>query len=122
MKPENGAKEPSEKLSMNRGEVWWIDFALAAGGEIKKTRPAIIISNDSSNRFLNRIQVIPLTTSTDRLYPSEAYVTLGDRQVKAMADQITTVSKTRLVNLFGSISSDDLQKVEKAIRTQLAMG
>jgi mRNA interferase MazF len=107
---------------MNRGEVWWIDFALAAGGEIKKTRPAIIISNDSSNRFLNRIQVIPLTTSTDRLYPSEAYVTLGGRQVKAMADQITIVSKTRLVNLFGSISSDDLQKVEKAIRTQLAMG
>ncbi|PKL50322.1 MAG: type II toxin-antitoxin system PemK/MazF family toxin [Candidatus Riflebacteria bacterium HGW-Riflebacteria-2] len=106
---------------MNRGEVWWVDFASAAGGEIKKTRPAIIVSNDSSNRFLNRVQVIPLTTSTDRLYPSEAYVTLGGRQVKAMADQITTVSKTRLANLFSNISSDDLIKVEKAIRTQLAM-
>ena len=106
---------------MNRGEVWWVDFSQAAGGDIKKTRPAIIVSNDSSNRFLNRVQVIPLTNSTDRLYPSEAYVTLGGRQVKAMADQITTVSKTRLANLFGNISSDDLQKVEKAIRTQLAM-
>ncbi len=63
---------------MKRGEVWWVNFDPSTGGEIKKTRPAIILSNDISNKYLNRVQVVPLTSSTDRLYPSEAYVIVNE--------------------------------------------
>jgi mRNA interferase MazF len=105
---------------MKRGEVWWVKFNTpAVGGEIEKQRPAVIVSNDFSNKFLNRIQVVPLTSKTDKVFPSEALITLKGKQSKAVADQLTTVSKLRLVNLEGKISASDLKKVEQAIKTQL---
>ena len=104
---------------MNRGDVWWVNFEPSIGGEIRKKRPAIIISNNASNKFLNRVQVIPITSNTDRLFPSEAYVTVGGKKGKAMADQLATVSKQRLSKCIGSISDDEMNMVVEAIKTQL---
>ena len=98
-----------------------MNFEPAVGGEIRKKCPAVIISNDAASKYLNRVQVVPLTSKVGRVYPSEALVMLSDREGKALADQLTTVSKHRLINREGKLASTDLRKVEQAVRVQLGL-
>jgi mRNA interferase MazF len=104
-----------------RGEVWLVTFYGAAGGEIQKTRPAVIISNDTANALINRVQVVPISSRTERLYPSEALVVLNGEQRKAMADQITTVAKQRLLRRLAVMRAEDMIAVSRTVGIQLGL-
>lgn len=106
---------------MKRGEVWWVEFDPAVGSEIRKTRPAVIVSNDAANRHLARVVVVPLTSNTGRVYPGEAEVTAGGQSSKAMADQIMAADKARLSKSLGVLSKADMVAVEEAIKLHLAL-
>jgi mRNA interferase MazF len=106
---------------VRRGEVWWVDFDPSVGGEIQKTRPAVIVSNDSSNLSLNRLQVVPISSQVSRVYASETLVMLNGQQRKVMADQLTTISKLRLGNRISQLSAPDMVKIDRAIKFQLGL-
>lgn len=106
---------------MKRGEVWWVRFGPSVGGEIRKQRPAVVMTNDVALAHLNRIQVVPLTTNVSRVYPGETIVVIHDQPHKAMADQLTTVSKERLVVFFGKLSDDDVEIVDATVRLHLGL-
>jgi mRNA interferase MazF len=104
---------------MRRGDVYWVDFDPARGGEITKRRPAVIVSNNAATRVQNRVQVVPLTGNTASVRRWEALVQVGGSPSKALADQIRTVAKERLTEHIGALSPRDLLAVEQALRVQL---
>ncbi len=106
---------------MKRGEVWWVEFDPSVGSEVRKTRPAVIMSNDAANRNLSRVVVVPITSNTDRLYPGEARITVAGKAGKAMTDQVMAADKSRLKNQLGVLTKEDVSAVEIAIRTHLGM-
>lgn len=106
---------------MIRGEVWWVNFEPSMGGEVQKQRPAVIVSNDAANKHLNRVQVVPLTSRVGRVYPSEAVIEFAGKKGKALADQLATVSKQRLINYAGRVSTREMQQIERAICIQLGI-
>lgn len=89
--------------------------------EIIKNRPAIIVSNNASNKHLNRLQMVPITSNTSKVFPGEAIIIINDVEYKAMANQIMTVSKKRITSILGMLSNHDIRIVEHAIRIQLGL-
>ena len=104
-----------------RGDIRRVAFDPSLGWAIRRTRPAVIVSNDSANRALNRVQVVPITSRADKLYPPEAYVMVQRTKGKAMADQIATVSNERPRGRIGRASPAELRAVGAAIRVQLGL-
>ena len=106
---------------MRRGEVWWVEFEPSVGSEIRKTRPAVIVSNDAANRNLPRVMAMPMTSNTERVYPGEAIVSVDGRRSKAMADQIMAADKRRLKSQLGTLSRTDLLAIEDAIKMHFGL-
>ena len=80
-----------------------------------------MLSIDTANSLLNRVQVVPISSQIGRLYPAEAAITVSGERRKAMADQITTASKRRLLRRIGTIAAEDLAAVCRVVRLQLGL-
>lgn len=112
---------------IKRGEIYWVNLDPTVGSEIKKTRPALIVSNDQNNQFADTVTVLPITSQTAKLYPFEV---LLKREIsglqedgKAKANQIRTVDKRRLSGKPAGLPLSDrvMLEVDKAIKIHLAI-
>lgn len=98
-----------------RGEVYWVALDPAIGTEIRKTRPAVVVSNDSCNAFGTRVVVLPLTTNVGSCYPGEALVRVKGEAARALGDQVRSIDKTRLKGRLGRLSRQDMKRVDEAL-------
>ena len=115
---------------MHRGEIRLVDFGRALPSETTDTRPAIIVSNDGANMtaaHLGRgaITVVPMTSNVSQVYPFQVLVTEDesglDRDSKAQAEQVRTVSIERVRDRLGSVPPDRMLDLDEALRLHLSL-
>ncbi|MBI4842497.1 MAG: type II toxin-antitoxin system PemK/MazF family toxin [candidate division NC10 bacterium] len=111
-------------VAVRRGDVILANLDPTIGVEIKKTRPVIVLSNDSINQLSQLVVVVPLTKNVAHLSPSHALIPKGIARLsiasKAVTEQIKAVDKRRLVKRLGSLPPDLLAQVERALKNTLA--
>jgi mRNA interferase MazF len=104
-----------------RGDIYWVALDPTRGTEIRKTRPAVIVSNDSCNAYGARVVVLPITSNVSSLYPGEATIEVQGKPARALGDQIRSIDKSRLRSRLGRLSQDELEAVDDALRVTLAL-
>ena len=85
-----------------RGEVCWVNLEPTIGTEIKKTRPALIVSPDDLNAALPRVIIAPITSKGQPLGCRPEVVFMG-KKARILLDQIRSVDKRRLMGKMGEI-------------------
>ncbi len=105
---------------MKRGDIYYANLNPTIGGEIQKTRPVLIVSNNANNRYATTLTVIPLTSNVKKVYPFEVLLQMRDtglsKKSKAQCHQIRTISKLRLSGKCqGTLGREILNQVEDAI-------
>ncbi len=111
-----------------RGEIYWVNLDPTVGSEISKTRPALIISNNTGNQYASRVIIAPISSSgsgMSKVYPFEVLIQAGEgglsHRSKALLDQIRTVDKRRLGQKIGTLTTKHMKQVDHAIRLSLAV-
>jgi mRNA interferase MazF len=102
-----------------RGDVFWVNLDPTIGKEIKKIRPAVIVSNDSCNEFGSWVVVVPITSNVTSLFPGEARVTLRSKEARVLGDQLRSIDRPRLAKRIGRLTTRELAAVDEALRTTL---
>lgn len=102
-----------------------VDFEPTIGAEIRKIRPALIISCDEANRHLRTVTVIPFSSKVEKVFPFEVFISKADSGLeldsKIKVTQMRAVDKSRLSRQAGTLREELMTAVEKAIRLHLAM-
>lgn len=104
-----------------RGEIYWVALDPAVGTEIKKTRPAVVVSNDSCNTHGSRVVVLPVTSNVDSLYPGEALIRIKGQPGRALGDQVRSLDKIRLQSRIGSLTAEEMVAVDEALLVTLGI-
>lgn len=117
----HGGRRLARVKSPRRGDVYWVALDPPRGTEIRKTRPAVVVSNDSCNRYGLRVVVIPITSNVETLFPGEALVEVAGKPGRVLGDQIRSIDKSRLRARVHRLTGDELRDVDMAIQITLGL-
>ena len=107
---------------MNRGEIWLVNFDPTLGSEMRKTRPAIIISGQPFNRFRRTVVVVPLSSAHERTeFPLLIAMSSSGKPSVAVIDQIKAAAKERFIRKLGAATDAEMDQINNALAVLLGL-
>jgi mRNA interferase MazF len=107
-------------VSIRRGDVFFVNFDPTVGAEVKKSRPAVVVSNDINNAHSPIISISPITSNVDRIYSFEVEISRGTAGLKTrskvMVNQTRAVDKIRLIKKLGQLPEQIVKEVNQALK------
>jgi mRNA interferase MazF len=104
---------------VKRGDIYLVALDPTVGHEIKKTRPAVVVSPDEMNRGLQTAIVAPMTTGA-QAYPTRVALTFQGKRGFIVLDQVRTVDRVRLVKKIGSVQSATMTRALAVLQEMFA--
>ncbi len=106
----------SGKKHPKRGEIYWVDLEPAIGGETRKIRPGLIVSNDIGNEVSLVVMVAPITSKVNDVYQFEVKTIVNGKPAKIMLNQCKALDKSRLKDKVGNVNAATMREAEEAIK------
>jgi mRNA interferase MazF len=108
---------------IRRGDVFLVNLDPIVGSEIGKTRPAVVVQNDLANRSSPTVTVIPISSTTERVFPFQIRIPAGEgglsRESKALCEQVRTIARERLIQCLGQLSTERMKEIRAALDRHL---
>ena len=102
-------------MNIKRYEIYFADLNPTIGGEIKKVRPVVIISQDEMNQYLETVVVCPLTSKIHLQWRTRLQIKCANKKAEIAVDQIRTVSKQRLKKRIDTLTKIKAAQLRKLI-------
>ncbi|PIQ46389.1 MAG: MazF family transcriptional regulator [Deltaproteobacteria bacterium CG12_big_fil_rev_8_21_14_0_65_43_10] len=113
-------KEPFPMASIERGDVFLVNFDPTVGAEVKKTRPAVIVSNNVNNDHSPLVSISPITSNVSKVYSFEVEIPTGigglRTRSKIMPNQTRAVDKIRLLKKMGHLPQEVMDKIDQTLK------
>lgn len=106
---------------IKRGDIYFIAGGAAVGSEQEADRPAIVVSNDTGNKYAPVVEVVYLTTRKKVGLPTHVFIGSAERPSVALCEQIVTVSKSRLVRRINRVTTEEMRRIDKALTKSLGI-
>jgi len=113
-------------MQISRGDIVLVNLDPIVGSEQGKTRPALVIQNDISNKYSPVTIVAPITTKLySKKFPTNVEIDSTNSPIKEKStilfNQIRAIDKSRITKNYGSIAANKIKEVDDAIRNSLGL-
>ena len=109
------------QTTVRRGDIFYVGGGTATGSEQRANRPAVVVSNDAGNRYASIVEMVYLTTREKASLPTHVRINSAERTSLALCEQIVTVCKSRLERRIGSVTAEEMQNIDKALKRSLGI-
>lgn len=109
-------------MSVNRGDVYYVCLEGTVGSEVSKTRPCIVISNNTGNKFSRTVIILPISSKNRTILPTHTILS-SNLEIRGIvqSEQVRTVDKSRLGDVICKLDDIEMRRIEQSLLISLGI-